>query len=249
VCLTGQPEPTGKASILGTAKASMLRLAIAPDAPLVLEGTAAMLAKETADIEVISFGDTADPPGQIDILLYDPQRHVLADLNHVRCTSPQVLAVAYCWSTSSEIVQKARRDGAAAFFSKEVSGKDMVTAIRDMRAGEHAPFTVLNKPPVTKSPPIRPLGLTQRELEILELITHGHSNDEIAHTLFLSINSVKTYIRTAYRKIGASRRAQAVLWGIEHGLRPLSQPTANRPQPATQAPIVEPSRRTGSWES
>jgi len=61
-------------------------------------------------------------------------------------------------------------------------------------------------------------GLTQRELEVLELVTVGCSNDEIAKRLFLSINSVKSYIRTGYRKIGATRRTQAVLWGVEHGL-------------------------------
>jgi DNA-binding CsgD family transcriptional regulator len=53
---------------------------------------------------------------------------------------------------------------------------------------------------------------------VLELVTVGCSNDEIAKRLFLSINSVKSYIRTGYRKIGATRRTQAVLWGVEHGL-------------------------------
>ena len=45
----------------------------------------------------------------------------------------------------------------------------------------------------------------------------GLSNQEIADELYLSINSVKTYIRSAYRKIDAVSRAQAVAWGIQHG--------------------------------
>jgi DNA-binding NarL/FixJ family response regulator len=61
-------------------------------------------------------------------------------------------------------------------------------------------------------------GLSRREMEILELIITGLTNQEIAATLWLSINSVKTYIRTAYRKIGATRRPEAVLWGYHHGL-------------------------------
>jgi DNA-binding CsgD family transcriptional regulator len=61
------------------------------------------------------------------------------------------------------------------------------------------------------------VGLTRRESEILRLIVQGRSNQETADDLFLSINSVKTYIRSAYRKIGVSARSQAVVWGIQHG--------------------------------
>ena len=56
-----------------------------------------------------------------------------------------------------------------------------------------------------------------RESGVLQLVVLGHSNQEIADTLFLSINSVKTYIRSTYRKIGATTRAQAIVWAIHHG--------------------------------
>jgi DNA-binding CsgD family transcriptional regulator len=62
------------------------------------------------------------------------------------------------------------------------------------------------------------LGLTAREVEILTLIASGHSNQQIAERCFLSINTVKTYVRTTYRKIGVQTRAQAVAWAIHHGL-------------------------------
>ncbi len=64
-------------------------------------------------------------------------------------------------------------------------------------------------PPETPGP-ARPDGeqLTGRELEVLTLITHGLSNKEIASATYLGVNSVKTYIRTAYRKIGATRRVR-----------------------------------------
>jgi hypothetical protein len=45
----------------------------------------------------------------------------------------------------------------------------------------------------------------------------GLSNQEIAEAIFLSINSVKTYIRTAYREIGVTRRQLAVIWALQHG--------------------------------
>jgi DNA-binding NarL/FixJ family response regulator len=60
--------------------------------------------------------------------------------------------------------------------------------------------------------------LTRRETEIIELVARGLSNTEIAQELFLSVNSVKTYIRTAYRKMGVTTRSQAVLWAVQGGL-------------------------------
>jgi DNA-binding CsgD family transcriptional regulator len=60
-------------------------------------------------------------------------------------------------------------------------------------------------------------GLSPRESNVLELVVLGHTNQQIADTLYLSINSVKTYIRSAYRKTGVSTRGQAVAWGIQHG--------------------------------
>ena len=66
--------------------------------------------------------------------------------------------------------------------------------------------------------PGRSEGLTARESEMLALITQGKSNAEIAAITYLSPNSVKTYIRSAYAKIGVTSRTQAVLWGVRYGL-------------------------------
>lgn len=60
--------------------------------------------------------------------------------------------------------------------------------------------------------------LSQRETEILVLICQGLTNQDIADRLFLSINSVKTYIRSCYRKIGVTRRSQALRWGFLNGM-------------------------------
>ena len=64
------------------------------------------------------------------------------------------------------------------------------------------------------------LGITARELEILNLIARGFSNREIATQLFVSENTVKTHCVRAFDKLGAARRTQAVLRGKELGLLP-----------------------------
>lgn len=81
------------------------------------------------------------------------------------------------------------------------------------------------------------LGLTRRESQVISLITRGMSNAEIAEATYLSINSVKTYIRSTYRKIEVSRRAQAVVWGMKNGFghddedEPAPLPETEQPPP------------------
>jgi DNA-binding CsgD family transcriptional regulator len=64
------------------------------------------------------------------------------------------------------------------------------------------------------------LGITPRELEILELVAQGLSNREIAGKLFVSENTVKTHCSRTFEKLGARRRTQAVQLGKEFGLLP-----------------------------
>jgi ATP/maltotriose-dependent transcriptional regulator MalT len=64
------------------------------------------------------------------------------------------------------------------------------------------------------------LGITARELEILNLVARGLSNREIAAQLFVSENTVKTHCSRAFDKLGAARRTQAVQRGKELGLLP-----------------------------
>lgn len=71
----------------------------------------------------------------------------------------------------------------------------------------------------------RDVNLSPREQDVLGLIVGGRSNAQVAAELFLSINSVKTVIRSIYRKVGVTSRSQAVAWGVEHGFPPAGEPT------------------------
>ena len=64
------------------------------------------------------------------------------------------------------------------------------------------------------------VGLSPRETDVLRLVVLGFSNREIADELYVSVNSVKTYIRSAYRKLGMTTRAQVVSWCVRHGFPP-----------------------------
>ncbi|OAB88098.1 hypothetical protein AWH69_08905 [Janibacter melonis] len=66
--------------------------------------------------------------------------------------------------------------------------------------------------------------MTPRQSEIITMIVAGQDNKAIARSCSLSSNSVKAHIRAAYRTMGVCSRTQAVLWGVDHGLRSSSQP-------------------------
>jgi DNA-binding CsgD family transcriptional regulator len=83
--------------------------------------------------------------------------------------------------------------------------------VKEVRVAE--PFTV-------NETRLRELGITRRELEILELIAGGLSNREIAERLFVSENTVKTHSSRLFDKLSAKRRTQAVQLGKESGLIP-----------------------------
>ena len=79
---------------------------------------------------------------------------------------------------------------------------------------------VPNTPFVRDAAAVEALGITPRELEILELIAAGLSTREMAERVFVSENTVKTHSRRLFDKLGAKRRTQAVQLGKERGLIP-----------------------------
>lgn len=78
----------------------------------------------------------------------------------------------------------------------------------------------LAEPFIVNEEQLRQLGITKRELEILELIAQGMSNREIAEKLFVSENTVKTHSSRLLDKLSAKRRTQAVQIAKERGLIP-----------------------------
>ncbi len=82
------------------------------------------------------------------------------------------------------------------------------------------PVPAVSEPFTVNEEQLRQLGITKRELEILELIAHGMSNREIAEKLFVSENTVKTHSSRLFDKLSAKRRTQAVQIGKEIGLIP-----------------------------
>ena len=147
------------------------------------------------------------------------------DLADYIARSPAPVVV-FAASDDPAAVQAAVAKGAAGYIHKGVTLGGLVDALQRIHAGQPvvelgATVSDRDEPEVgTAAWPGQEHGLTERESEVLSLICQGLSNQQVAQNLYLSINSVKTYIRTLYRKIGAQSRSQAVIWGLQRGFSP-----------------------------
>jgi DNA-binding NarL/FixJ family response regulator len=157
----------------------------------------------------------------VDVVLYDTFGQAQGDVAELDklVADSEARVVVFSWNIQAELVARTIARGAAGYLSKALTAKELVEAIEAVHAGElvvPSGVEVSDVLPATEWPG-RDRGLSARESEVLALITQGYSNREIAERSYLSINSVKTYIRAAYRKIGVTRRSQAVVWGLTHG--------------------------------
>lgn len=198
-----------------------VRIALVDDHAIVVRGLAAMLADHPERVEVVELDSLRDPPDDVDVVLKDAFGMVDDLREFVDSTKAPVLVFAF--ATDPHAVQAALDVGVAGYVFKGVSEETLVTAIERVHRGERVVELDLaaSPDPVVADWPGRRHDLTEREAEILNLICRGMSNNQIAAHLYLSINSVKTYIRTMYRKIGAESRSQAVIWGLGHGFVPV----------------------------
>ena len=99
------------------------------------------------------------------------------------------------------------------WLGRRLTGPRPTVVVREVVAGSGGPF-------VRDERQVESLGLTPRELEVLELIAEGLSNREIAARAFVSENTVKTHSSRVFSKLGARRRTQAVQIGKELRLIP-----------------------------
>ena len=200
-----------------------MRLAIVDDYPVVVAGVASFLAAE--HIDVVETGALASVLSDVDIVLYDTFAQVDGkglELEDFVRDSGGAKVVVYSWNLDPRLIEEVVARGASGYLSKVLTGPQVVAALERVMNGKTVILPGLDESSAGGAGdwPGRSIGLTPREAEIIALIAHGLSNEEIAERAFLSINSVKTYIRTAYRKMNVTSRSQAVLWGVDHGFRP-----------------------------
>ena len=198
---------------------------VANDYPLVIGGTARALERFIDHVRVVEYASRTSVESNVDVVLFDAfgegpgAASVRTEL--LSHTSPRVLV--FTWNTDPERVVEALRSGAAGVISKKVSPEQLVLAVQRVHAGEQViPDHDTSDHEQFGRWPGDHIGLSARESEVLALICQGLSNQRVGDTLYLSTNTIKTYIRSAYRKIDVETRSQAVVWGLSNGFAPQS---------------------------
>ena len=213
----------------------MIRVLIADDQAL-LRGGFRLILESQKDIEVV--GEAADGREALeqaqalepDVVLMDIRMPELDGLEATRQLvsgdgAPRVLILTTF--DLDEYVYEAMKAGASGFLLKEVRPEQLADAVRVVAAGETLVAPAITRRLIEQFVRRRPPGsgtpdeiseLTERELEVFKLVARGHSNGEIAATLFLSEATVKTHITHVLAKLGLRDRVQAVVLAYESGL-------------------------------
>jgi len=221
----------------------VIRVLIADDHELMRNGLHAILGAQQ-DIEVVGEAEHGAQAVENAIRLYPDV--VIMDIRMPRLDgieatkrlalqgekAPKVLVLTTF--DLDEYVYQALRAGAAGFLLKDTPPRQLAEAVRTIAAGESllAPAVTkrlieryVSRPPGDTARRERFAELTERELEVLQLITRGLSNAEIGARLFLSEATVKTHVTRILSKLGVRDRVQAVVLAYETGLvQPGEQP-------------------------
>jgi two-component system, NarL family, response regulator LiaR len=205
---------------------SPVRVALMNDYEVVVSGLQTMLGPYAGRVRVVELDSMLPVHSPVDVVLFDAYgRQRVSSVVAQTIAETDAKVVIYTWHLDPELVREALDKGAVGCLSKTIEALDLVSALEKVHGGsvvvsDTEPLLALEAEISGGDWPGREHGLSARESEVLCLIAQGLSNQEIADRAYLSINSVKTYIRSAYRKIRVERRTQAVLWATRNGLVP-----------------------------
>ena len=214
----------------------MIRVVLVDDQPLIRTGIRALLDAED-DIEVVAEGANGRDGVALaiehrpDIVLMDVQMPEVDGIEATRriASDDQLSDVHVVMLTNyglDEYVFNSLRAGASGFVVKDTEPADLLQALRVTMRGD-----ALLSPAVTRRlisefvarpadvlPSSDLESLTNREREVVALVAHGLSNDEIAEHMVLSPMTAKTHVSRAMTKLGARDRAQLVVFAYQSGL-------------------------------
>jgi two-component system, NarL family, response regulator DevR len=202
------------------------RVFLLDDHEIVRQGLRALLESQ-GDIEVVGEAGTAAealariPPLRPDVAVLDvrlPDGDGVQVCREVRAAAPEIQCLMLTSFADDEALFEAIMAGAAGYVLKQIKGTDIVDAIRRVAAGESlldpdATKRVLDR---IRNPPEedeRLTTLTPQERRILELITDGLTNRQIAEEMFLAEKTVKNYVSNLLAKLSMERRTQAAVFG------------------------------------
>jgi NarL family two-component system response regulator LiaR len=196
--------------------AKSIRIALVNDYMIVLEGLRALIESSDSEITIVELDVRKEPRRRVEVTLLDTYGEAESFDDRIRSlgSDPENGAiVVFSFSDRPEAVRRAFRAGAQAFISKAVPRDQIISGIKAAANGERVVLTQRTQHAQIDEMvrwPGRDIGLTERESELLSLLSTGMTNRELGNHLYISENTVKTQLRHLYSKLGVRNRAQAV---------------------------------------
>ncbi len=204
---------------------SCIRILLSDDQTIIRDGLRALLDSHN-DIKVIGeAGNGCEAYKQTqelkpDVVLMDirmPEMDGVEATRLIKKDFPMTVVIMLTTFDDDDYIIKAMTYGASGYLLKDIGSEKLIEAIRDsLRGNIILPGRIAAK--ITShltqnvAPAVTVSDFTDRETEIIRLLTQGKSNKEIADTLYLTIGTVKNYISQIYMKIDVNDRANAVLF-------------------------------------
>lgn len=213
-----------------------VRILLADDHEVVLEGLQLFLAEAGPSLEVVGrASDGEDALAQLvalrpDIALVDVSMPRLDGIEVAR-RARDLLLPTHIVLLTTFITERAVRDavdaGVMGFLLKDMGRTELLTAITTVAHGRPAFHPLAQEHLLRQVRPVSasPLdALTDRERDVLTLIARGASNKAIARSLDLTVGTVKGYVSAIFEKLGVSSRTQAALIAVQHGMEEQPNP-------------------------
>jgi len=210
-----------------------IRILLVEDHVVVREGTRQLLEREQ-DLEVI--GEASDGEEAVrlasqlkpDVIIMDvamPKLSGIEATKQIKALLPSTIVLVLTGYDYDEYIFSLLEAGAAGYLLKDVSGDQLIGAIRTVYAGEAVLHPVVAhklmnrfRSQATGTIEARPQELlSQRELEVLKLAARGISNKDIGEALFISVRTVQAHLRGIFNKLGVGSRTEAVLYSLKKG--------------------------------
>ncbi len=207
-----------------------MRVLIADDHALVRSGLRMLLENE-GDFEVVAEAGTADEAVRAarlekpDVVLLDvvmPGRSGLEALDDVLEAAPDTKVLVLSMQDDPRYVREAFAAGASGYLLKEAADAELVAALREVAAGGHYVHPALGARIAAADAAAQAKAasdpLSDREREVLRLLALGHTNQEIAKMLYISVRTAETHRAHIMQKLRLSTRAELVRYALAEGV-------------------------------
>ena len=212
-----------------------IRIFVADDHAIIRKGIRAML-ESVPDIELV--GEAVNGREAVsgvaklrpDVILMDlvmPEMDGIEAIRHIKAQQPQARILVLTTFAGEDKIFPAIKAGALGYHLKDASPEELVQAIRQVYRGQPSLHPIIARKvlqelasPAAERPPT-PEPLTQREVEVLQLVAQGLDNQQIADKLVISEATVRTHVSNILGKLQLASRTQAVLYALREGLASL----------------------------